>query len=395
MKKKICILLLAGVLTLSGCGRQLFAPSRSLWEEVSVSSEPVFTGATQAPTLTTPLVEEPLGKETWARDQLPPELLDTYDRLNTAVACHQDSPVQVEATMDQVQLAINALRIDHPEYFWFDGQAAYVSTTNLLGETIRCELNYTMTREEAQAALPQVEQYVAQCLSGLEAQNPQGDYEKILWVYRYIISSTDYVVEETDQSFLSVMTRGRGTCAGYARTFQYLMHRMNIPCTLALGYGEGGESHGWNVVQCQGDWYHVDVTWGDPVDETGAPGNSMEYTYFMVTDEEIFRDHSLDSGLILPECNAIGCNYYRKAGLQLSQWDSWSFESLMRAALDRGDSWLTVRFDGQEGFHKAMTALIENSGIMTLFSNCGLPIPEDGITYSYNDTFYEFSVKLS
>lgn len=393
MKKKLMTLLLTGALTLSGCSSQL--PALSAGEGTPVSPEAVFSGATQTPTLTTPLVEELPGKETWARDQLPPELLDTYDRLNLAVACHQDTPVQVDATMDQVQQALNALRIDHPEYFWFEGQAAYVSTTNLLGETVSCELSYTMTQEEAQAALPQVEQYVTRCLSDLEAQNPQGDYEKILWVYRYIIANTDYVLEETDQSFLSVMTRGQGTCAGYSRTFQYLMHRLNIPCTLALGYGEGGESHGWNLVQCQGSWYHVDVTWGDPVDEAGAPGNSMDYTYFMVTDEEIFRDHSLDPGLILPECSATQCNYYRKAGLQLSQWDSWSYENLMHSALEQGDDWLTVRFDEKESFEKAMTALIENSGILTLFSNCGLPIPVDGITYSYNDIFYEFSVKLS
>ncbi len=31
---------------------------------------------------------------------------------------------------------------------------------------------------------------------------------------------------------------------------------------------------------------------------------------------------------------------------------------------------------------------------MTVLENCGLTVPENGITYSRNDTFLEFSVQL-
>lgn len=394
MKKKLWILLAVGALTLSGCGKNTL-PWEASTAQTTVEPELIFTQATESPTFQTPLVEEPQGKETWARDQLSPEVQETYDRLNTAISCHQETPVEVEATMDEVQLALNALRMDHPEYFWFDGQAAYVSQQSILGEKLSCELSYTMSMQQAQEQLETVERYVSGCLSSPELASAQGDYEKILGVYRYIIDHTDYVTEETDQSFLSVMTRGQGTCAGYARTFQYLMHRMNIPCVLALGYGEGGESHGWNVVQCEGEWYHVDVTWGDPVDDLGQPGDTLEYTYFMLTDEEIFRTHTPEGDIPLPRCSAYGCNYYRRSGLQLLQWDSVKYESLMRSAINRGDTWLTVRFDTGEELARAMGALIDSSGIMTLFSNCGIPVPEDGITFSYNDVFYEFSVKIS
>lgn len=391
MKKKLWILLAVGALTLSGCSRGITDSSRA----AIVEPERLLTEATETPTFQTPLVAEPEGKFTWARDQLEPALQETYDRLNAAISCHQESPVEVEATMDEVQLALNALRMDHPEYFWFDGQAAYVSQQSILGEKLSCELSYTMTMQQAQEQLETVERYVSACLSSPEMVEAQDTYEKILGVYRYIINHTDYVTAETDQSFLSVMTRGQGTCAGYARTFQYLMHRLNIPCILALGYGEGGESHGWNLVQCDGDWYHVDVTWGDPVDNLGQPGNSLEYTYFMLTDEEIFRTHTPEGDIPLPQCSGTSCNYYRRSGLQLSQWDSVKYESLMRSAMNRGDTWLTVRFDTGAELSRAMAALIDNSGIITLFSNCGLPVQSDGITYSYNDIFYEFSVKIS
>ena len=254
-------------------------------------------------------------------------------------------------------------------------------------------LTYSMTMEEAQGALQTVEEYVSRCLSS--AASAQSDYEKILAVYRYIIAETDYVLSETDQSFLSVMSRGEGTCAGYSRCFQYLMHRMNIPCTMATGFGDGGESHGWNIVQCDGQWYHVDVTWGDPVLENGSPGDALEYTYCLITDEEIFRNHGLDSAISLPECTAVEYNYYRQSGLYMNAWDTVRYESLMRGAKEQGVEWFTVRAGSREVYDEAMAALIGNSGVMTIMTNCGITIPEDGVTYSYDELFYEISVKIS
>ncbi len=42
--------------------------------------------------------------------------------------------------------------------------------------------------------------------------------------------------------------------------------------------------HGWNLVKINGNWYHVDVTWDDPVPDT--PGR-VNHTYFMLSDQAI------------------------------------------------------------------------------------------------------------
>lgn len=42
----------------------------------------------------------------------------------------------------------------------------------------------------------------------------------------------------------------------------------------------GNEQHIWNTVMLDGQWYHVDVTWDDPI------GSSFEYTdhaYFNIS----------------------------------------------------------------------------------------------------------------
>lgn len=390
MKKKLFAIFLAGVLPLSGCGATLSAEP----EPAALDSTILVPQSVQEAS-GLPSVAEQEGQAMWAREQLPTALQSTYDALDDAISRYQQTPVAVTVTPEELRLVITALGMDHPEYFWFDGQAAYVSTTTQGEESISCELSYTMDWEDVQTTQQVLEAYVETCFSTSAVSQAQDDYETILAVYRYIIEHTDYVVEEPDQTLISVVTQGRGTCAGYARLFQYLMHQLDIPCTLALGYSQDGESHGWNVVFCQGNWYHVDVTWGDPLDAQGQPGDTLSYTYFMLTDGEIQKTHTPEGDIPLPKCNATECNYYRKSGLQLSHWDSLSYEGLMRRAVEQQEVWFTVRFDGKEAYDRAMEALIEDSGIMTVFSNCGISVPEDGVTYSYQDTFYEISVKIS
>ena len=329
----------------------------------------------------------------WARQQLAPELQAVYDLLDRAAARRSEEPVEVDATQDQVHLCLTALRADHPEYFWFDGEGTYsITSSPLLGDTTSVTLSYTLTAEEISALLPQVAAYTADCLRTVSGA--ESDYEKILGVYRYLIEHTDYVLDVQDQSMICLMTQHRATCAGYAKSFQYLMHQLNIPCALALGTGKGGENHGWNIVLCGGDWYQVDVTWGDPVDENGNPGSSLDYTYFMLTDEEMYRDHTPDPTLPVPKCTSVAYNYYRQSGLQLSAWDSVSYESLLRNAAAQEEDWLLVRFDRREDYDAAIHALIDQGGILTVLENCGLTAPDSGITYSRNDMFLEFSVQL-
>lgn len=398
MRRVIAFLIFpALLLALVGCDLQIPIIER----EVIAQEAPPQGGHSQeghtlqeAAATPTPLIE-PQKVCLWARQQLSVQAQDTYDRLAAAIACRQTEAVEVESDAEEVQLVLTALRIDHPEYFWFNGEATYVtSAVPLLGQSLSCVLSYTMEEEEIRQRLGQVEQYVYECLTSPELQSAKTDYEKILGVYRYIISHTDYVLSSTDQSMIGVMTDRQGTCAGYARTFEYLMHCLDIPCTLALGQGSKGESHGWNVVQCGGKWYHIDVTWGDPVDENGLPGASLSYTYCMVTDGVILRDHTLSEEIVMPPCEDTEFNYFRQSGRYLTCWDPSVYEELLSQAADQGEKMFSVQFQTLEDYEAAISSLIDQGQILELLMSQGLSVPEDGITYSQNEQFLEFSVQI-
>ena len=104
-------------------------------------------------------------------------------------------------------------------------------------------------------------------------------------------------------------TGKKGICLGYATTFHLLMELCGIECVTVQGTSHGGANdHAWNLVQLDGDWYCVDVTWDDPVASFPIPVSSpLAHRYFNVTSEYLRQtDHQWDeSGVPEAEGTAL------------------------------------------------------------------------------------------
>ena len=99
------------------------------------------------------------------------------------------------------------------------------------------------------------------------------DYDKIKAVHDYLVLQCEYT--GGFPSIYDALFNGKTICVGYAGTFFRVMNKLNIPVQYVCG-----EGHAWNLVQLDGDWYNMDVTW----DDTG--GDSVSYEYFLKTDKE-------------------------------------------------------------------------------------------------------------
>lgn len=76
-----------------------------------------------------------------------------------------------------------------------------------------------------------------------------------------------------------LLLHGTAVCSGYTSTFQLFMKLSGIPCEYVSNNG-----HSWNLVQIDDEWYHIDVTWDDPIPDQG---DTLIYTHFMMTDAEL------------------------------------------------------------------------------------------------------------
>ena len=102
-------------------------------------------------------------------------------------------------------------------------------------------------------------------------------------------------------SAYGALVEGMAVCEGYAEAYHLVLERLGIPCLAVLGESRE-QAHQWNMVQLDGTWYHVDLTWDD-TDVLGRKGIPCHY-YLLMSDEQISRDHqqAADRGYPLPAC---------------------------------------------------------------------------------------------
>ncbi len=140
--------------------------------------------------------------------------------------------------------------------------------------------------------------------------------EKVKAVHDYIVLHTAYYNNDrlTPEDYpkdvfttQGVLLKGEAVCQGYAETFQLFMDRLGIECKFVVGKDKNNNvGHAWNMVALDGRWYHVDVTWDDPIpDQKGK----VQYKYFLITDEMLSADHSWNTNNY-PACDSTDYIYY-------------------------------------------------------------------------------------
>ena len=182
---------------------------------------------------------------------------------------------------------------DNPEIFWAQ------TNLNYSYNNYNCVTSITPVYNELVYDIPgyteQFENALADALADMWSLG--SDAERVKYAHDYLTYTNDYVLNSPyNQSAYSAIVLKDTVCAGYAKAFQYMMHKMGIPCAMVVG-DAGGESHGWNIVQIDGEFYAMDVTWDDPV---GNPADKYYYNYFNITDNQISQNHTrrdISSGL--------------------------------------------------------------------------------------------------
>lgn len=203
---------------------------------------------------------------------------------------------------------MNLVFYDNPEFFWVDFSGEIeVNTVNTTNFSSYCVLRIPYKYDLEQTKMMQAEIDV-QAQEILDKMNAEPDtYQKIKTAYESIIDMVDYdETAEDSQTIYSALVTHRSVCSGYSRTFQYLLEQCKIPCIYVQGTSDGYD-HAWNIVECDGSYYFVDVTWGDPVflDAYGKETDVHEtrYDYFCCGKEKFLKTHTPKDTLVLPECS--------------------------------------------------------------------------------------------
>ncbi len=432
-KSIVCIWLAVSVFLWTGCGESWQYKNQGqsrenagVQEEHSISSEAQQDDSAELPSgkeagETVPLeesAEEPAAEETDDRavreaaglsEEKIPLLLAAqegrynFDRLNEdeqlvyveiyQILCGRGVDVKISCMdTDRIEKAFQCVLNDHPEIFYVDG---YTFTKYTLGEELK-KITFTGTYHmdvgQVEENRRKIDEYVRTCLENVPAE--ADEYEKVKYVYEYIIDHTEYNAEAADnQNICSVFLYGQSVCQGYAKAMQYLLNELDVFSTLVIGSVSQGEGHAWNLVRIDGEYYYVDATWGDAsyrmeeseeATEPEAAGEenlpTINYDYLCVTTEQLCKTHTIDNVTELPLCTSMDANYYVREGAYFTALDEGKLKSLFEQEYARGSTYVTLKCSEESVYREMGEFLIKEQEIFRYLNS-----PDGVVAYADNE----------
>lgn len=310
-----------------------------------------------------------------------------YDQIQEAVETEAESVVLTGITYDKADTIFISVQYDHPEYFWVEGSYTYRAGDDY----VEFIFSYNCTGEEKKERENTIEQAAAAILA--EAPSGGTDYEKVKYVFETLVDRTQYdLAAPENQNIYSVFGNWTSVCAGYAKATKYLLDQMGVDSIYVTGNAEG-EPHAWNIVSCDGKYYCVDTTWGDPAyqEGIGVDVDTTSYEYLCCPDSMLSRTHAADPAFALPECTDNSLEYYRLQGRYLEDYNQEEIVNIMKKDIDSDAERTDIQFSTPEVYSQVMTQLesLIQEGLkyeQSVKGNTG------SVRYQYNDNTCKISV---
>lgn len=115
-------------------------------------------------------------------------------------------------------------------------------------------------------------------------------------VHDYIILTTAYDTTLQDHSAYGALTKGSTVCQGYALLGYKMLKAVGLEVRIVLGTANSlagkADGHAWNLVKVDDRWYHLDLTWDDPLPDSKG---KVSYAYYNLMTKDINMDHFITS----------------------------------------------------------------------------------------------------
>ena len=253
---------------------------------------------------------------------------------------------------DDLNTVYNYVMADHPEIFYTSGIHYSVKSINGVVTSITVKGQYSMSEMQVSYYESVLTNFIGTILAevpGYKDGTSTDDFTKIKYLYDYIINTTEYEKEAYEnQNIISVLLFHRSVCNGYAKTLQYLSQLMGIPAILVSGDADGG-SHAWNVILMDGNWYQIDVTFGESkASSQDLVASFINYAYFGLTDEEMYVNHTPDANIPVPSCSSYDDNYFIYTGKYFTSPDIEAIGNMISKAQSSGENIVQFRTDNAD-----------------------------------------------
>lgn len=172
-------------------------------------------------------------------------------------------------------------------------------TTNTFGK-----INITVEKLYSSEEINEINKNIERIKSEIIKEN-MSTRNKIKAFHDYVINNTKYDKERSEELKNSISTnnikqsnKANGVlknhialCSGYTDLMAIFLSDIGVP-----NYKIANEDHIWNAVYLDNNWYHLDLTWDDPVVEPDE--DLLIYDFFLITTQELEKldtyEHNYD-----------------------------------------------------------------------------------------------------
>ena len=204
-----------------------------------------------------------------------------------AESCATEVPISrsLKITQEDLEAAIRDLRMT-PEYLCSTGTFSYeLSAPSETEEFFASSLTMDYDYDVSLVPLYRAELEEAAAAAVAEAVDPDmSDVERALALHDWLVENCEYDQTLSRYSAYDAIVVGSATCQGYVQAYKMLLELAGVPCAYAES---DAMEHSWNLVQIGGAWYHVDVTWDDPIIIGGGESRGVSRDHFLKSDGQM------------------------------------------------------------------------------------------------------------
>lgn len=178
-----------------------------------------------------------------------------------------------QITVQEFDAIWQRVLLSNPELFMLNGYCRYSSSQ---GKMVTVLPEYTMSVEEYAAARVVYEDGVAAIVEQVDPN--WSELEQVLFIHDYLASHFEYDLSYSIYDAYQFLVYGKGVCESYTKVFMAVARELGIDVSYVRSTNL---NHAWNLVEVDGNWYHLDVTHDDPIaDRLGY----ARHTYFLLSD---------------------------------------------------------------------------------------------------------------
>ena len=175
------------------------------------------------------------------------------------------------------------------------------SFKSILSNYVNGRIDVNVSNKYTDKEIDRVEEKINEIIDNLGINNIKSIREKIKVFHDYIANTNVYDKDKENNlspynsdTAIGTLFEGHSVCSGYTDTIAIFLDKINV-----TNVKVSNEEHTWNAILLDDTWYHLDLTWDDPITNTSE--NIIQYEYFMITTSELKakndNEHNYDENI--------------------------------------------------------------------------------------------------